>query len=590
MNYPSMKTLTLIELKKSKIELTSITDIEKMYECIYADTKKAERLFWYWDIRLFISGIHFDDEESLWVLQALLDTIPSHWRSRGRYERCMMYFKKCTFTNRDLSGMNFNSTSFEDIDLSSTILKNTDMRNARLIDVDLHNMDLKDTKLKGAWLWRANLKHADMRGVDLSNVTFTSIDARGANLEGANLKKAGISNAIDTVDILSDLREVNFSYVYFRDTSLWEADMRWVNLSSRNLRFVIPAGVLFGIIAIIGGIFEGILFAGIIFAIAVVTGAFFFQRRFGSTILDSKHVEKADIRWAIWLSEKMKQELRKRWAIGSDRTFGKRKQEEESFSLAKEIYQKHKFIEAEKLFRQALAIRDDIFGNEWLKNIEILDYILDCLHHQNKFPEEEATYRQVFSILSKNKQKIGSDWLQNFANCLRRQGKITEAKSVYKDILKKNIGKRVSVDTPWKKWKDRDFRISKDTLQGFANCLRDEEKYKEAETLYRKIFQLYQDKWWLSKEQHCGCPSLCYHAKKNKEGFSLLLYHFAQCLHRQEKYEEAETIYQTCLEIMADTPWKTHPQYTSVVKLLSECLCKLGKEEQAHQLEMSLIG
>ncbi|MBU1449916.1 MAG: tetratricopeptide repeat protein, partial [Proteobacteria bacterium] len=116
-------------------------------------------------------------------------------------------------------------------------------------------------------------------------------------------------------------------------------------------------------------------------------------------------------------------------------------------NLAGVLEAQGKFLEAEKLFQQAIEIDQKTISKKHPNYATHLNNLARVLEEQGKFPEAEKLFRQAIEIDQKTigkKQPNHAIRLNNLAGVLRAQGKFSEAEELYRqamEIDQKTIGK-----------------------------------------------------------------------------------------------------------------------------------------------------
>ena len=258
-------------------------------------------------------------------------------------------------------------------------------------------------------------------------------------------------------------------------------------------------------------------------------------------------------------------------------------------SSVENTYKKGDIVETEQICRKAIQICEkNTVGKEHRDYIGLLEYLSCCLHDQYRYAEEEAVYKDIFDLLKKyHKFKkddiLFSDHFYNLINCIRYQGRYEEAENLYKQALNIRLNRGQKKHTKWEDIDESDFFIYKRPLLGLANCFRDEGRYEEAETLYKKLRHFHYEQMHPDHDEDhmCCCPSR-YRITENQQDYSVVLFHFADYLYGRSRYDEAESVYRECLDIHEELFGKGHTRYALVAKKLSECLSRSGKTPEGQ--------
>lgn len=122
----------------------------------------------------------------------------------------------------DFSYMNMQCINLKNADLSRTRLYYTNLSNSILVNAMLCNAILVEGKFINADMRNANLEGANLEKADLTGADLSDSNLQNANLEGAVISRlqifrAKIDNSIwnvhDLINVYSQLRETNFSYI-----------------------------------------------------------------------------------------------------------------------------------------------------------------------------------------------------------------------------------------------------------------------------------------------------------------------------------------------------------------------------------------
>ena len=102
--------------------------------------------------------------------------------------------------------------------------------------------------------------------------------------------------------------------------------------------------------------------------------------------------------------------------------------------IARDYLQKRQYDNAEKLFLWLLQARQKMSGKQSKDVGDILSYLAEIKYNQKNYKNAEEYYRKSISILDQHHGNIPScdkvakqTLYSDFANCLRKEGKNTEA-------------------------------------------------------------------------------------------------------------------------------------------------------------------
>jgi tetratricopeptide (TPR) repeat protein len=144
------------------------------------------------------------------------------------------------------------------------------------------------------------------------------------------------------------------------------------------------------------------------------------------------------------------------------------------------------YVEAEALYREALAIDADTIGTSHPVYAAHLNNLALALKAQGHYAEAEALYREALAIDADTIGKTHPDYaihLNNLALVLRVQGQYVEAEALYREAL------AIDADTIGKSHPD--YAID---LNNLAGVLEAQGQYAEAEALYREALLIVEDR------------------------------------------------------------------------------------------------
>ncbi|CAL1136673.1 unnamed protein product, partial [Cladocopium goreaui] len=154
------------------------------------------------------------------------------------------------------------------------------------------------------------------------------------------------------------------------------------------------------------------------------------------------------------------------------------------FELARRLYGRARYGEAEKLDRECLRIRQVKLGEDHLDTLPSLNNLAMVLQAQGRLVEAEPLYREA---LEKRQAKLGEDHpdtlnsINNLALLLYAQGHLAEAEPLFRKALEKSKAK-LGEDHP-------DTLLSLNSLNNLALLLQDQGRLVEAEPLYREALE-----------------------------------------------------------------------------------------------------
>lgn len=224
-----------------------------------------------------------------------------------------------------------------------------------------------------------------------------------------------------------------------------------------------------------------------------------------------------------------------------------------------------KYGEAEKLFRNVIAVRSSALGPEQPDTLDTRHRLIYALTRQTKYAEAEAEARQVLKLREK---VLGLEHVDtvvsryNLADTLVDQGKYSEAEALYRDIIRVDE-KALGPEDP----RTLAARV------GLATALGSEGKNAEAEALYREIIRT--DEKVLGREH----PDTL-NARQN----------LATTLQADHKYSEAEAQYRDVIKIDEKLVGPEHPDTLTSRNNLAEMLDDAGKYGEAETECRQIIG
>ena len=185
------------------------------------------------------------------------------------------YFYNVDLTNSDISNSDFSESTMCSSKLNNTIIHNVDFSNAFLVGIDFSNSDLKNIKFKNTGCLMcnfegidiseiktgendsgfsdfagSNFKKIDFRGLEhekfdfsgkyaygcdiTTPIMFVSADLTGSNFSGVDMKNIVFARSEYTQNIIN-LVDVDFSFADLSNANLINANLSNANLSNANL-------------------------------------------------------------------------------------------------------------------------------------------------------------------------------------------------------------------------------------------------------------------------------------------------------------------------------------------------------------------
>lgn len=218
-----------------------------------------------------------------------------------------------------------------------------------------------------------------------------------------------------------------------------------------------------------------------------------------------------------------------------------------------------KYVEAEKLFRQALAIQEEALPVEHPRVARSLHNLAVSLLEQGKYTEAEKLFRQVLTIREKMLLPQHPDLASSIhalAAILRIQGKYANSEQLFRQAL-----------AIWQKVLPADSHEIANTLNSLAVNLDEQGKYVEAEMLFRQALAIGEKKL---PAGHLDLVSS--------------LRNLAVILQREGKYAEAEQLFRRVLAIQEKALPVGHPGVAFTLGHLASNLEYQGKDAEAEEL------
>lgn len=223
-----------------------------------------------------------------------------------------------------------------------------------------------------------------------------------------------------------------------------------------------------------------------------------------------------------------------------------------------------KYEQAEPLFQQAIRILEQALGSEHLEIASPLDG-LGCLYSdQGKYKQAESLYQRAVHI---REQALGSEHplvaqpLNNLALLDCKQGKYEQAELRYQQairILEQALGS--------------EHPLVAYPLDGLASLYSEWGRYEQAEPLFRRSVHL--------REQALGPdhPQVAYP-----------LSGLAELYREQRKYKEAESLFQRALHIWEQALGEAHREVAFPLNGLANIYREQSKYEQAEALYLRTL-
>jgi tetratricopeptide (TPR) repeat protein len=211
-----------------------------------------------------------------------------------------------------------------------------------------------------------------------------------------------------------------------------------------------------------------------------------------------------------------------------------------------------RYVEAEPLYRRALAIDEKTFGTEHPEHATHLNNLANLLRAMGRYADAEPLIRQALAIDKKTLGTGHPDYsvtLNSLAGLLRATGRHAEAEPLYREAL------AIAEETLGKEHPTYATR-----LNNLAVLLRVTGRHADAEPLYQEALAI--------SEKTLG---------KGHPNYAASLNNLAVLLQERGQYDEAESLYRKALAIDEKALGKQHPQYVEHFGNLADLLRKTGR-------------
>ena len=235
------------------------------------------------------------------------------------------------------------------------------------------------------------------------------------------------------------------------------------------------------------------------------------------------------------------------------------------FNAGKYLLERAQYSQAESLYRQALAIREQVFGSEHPDVAASLNELGVLYYRQGKYIEAEALYQRALAI---REQALGSEHpdvaesLNDLGELYYHQGKYIEAEALYQRALairEQALGS--------------EYPKVAESLNDLGELYYYQGKYIEAEVLYQRALAI--------REQVFGSQHPDVAESLNDLGG---LYY------RQGKYAQAEPLYQRALAIREQTLGPLHPDLAVSLSTLALLYYYQARYTEAEPLNQRALA
>ena len=270
-------------------------------------------------------------------------------------------------------------------------------------------------------------------------------------------------------------------------------------------------------------------------------------------------------------------------------------------NVARYLFGRSLYLEAEQLFSHAVKIRKDKLGKEHPNYAVSLGMLATTRVELGKYREAELLYQEDLELTKLNFGESHSHYatcLHNLASVLYYQGKYEEAEHLIVEaiaihekqaemnhieyskslntlgVLLNSQGKYSQAEDLLRlSLKERRKKLLNDPIgytagiNSLVQCLERQNKYEEAESLTREAIKIF--------EIQIGTNHLNY---------ALLLTSLSSLLSNQERYDEAELLIHQSIDLMGSILGKSHPHFAGGLNNLAALKSKQGMNQEAEVL------
>ena len=223
------------------------------------------------------------------------------------------------------------------------------------------------------------------------------------------------------------------------------------------------------------------------------------------------------------------------------------------------LRQRARNTEAEPLYRQSLALCEQIYGLDHHEVSIRLNNLARLLQDTSRLTEAEPLMRQVVEIMEK---ALGPDdpqlatSLNNLAGLLKETNRLTEAEPLMRQVVE-IVEKALGPDDP---------QLAT-SLNNLAQLLQATDRLDEAEPLMRQTLEI--------DERAYG---------HEHPDVAIDLNNLASLLHSTNRLDEAEPLMRRALAILEKSLGRDHPNTVIARGNLAALLRQLGRDEEADKL------
>ncbi len=242
--------------------------------------------------------------------------------------------------------------------------------------------------------------------------------------------------------------------------------------------------------------------------------------------------------------------------------------------LSAVLYFTGSLAESESLQREALEIRRKIFGNQHEEVASSLNYLAAVLDRQGRHEEAETYFRQALDMRQrlladheqdddarKEMREMVARSMNNLATCLRNEERYREAEQLHREsvIIVQELHGPDHIDVAR-------------GLSNIARCLVARNRLHEAEPLLRQSLDIKLKK-----------------LLPDDASVALSNYYLADLLHRLGRDEEAEPFAREALQVTRKRFTPPHFRIIECTALQAEILSAMGDESAAEQAWRDLV-
>jgi tetratricopeptide (TPR) repeat protein len=233
-------------------------------------------------------------------------------------------------------------------------------------------------------------------------------------------------------------------------------------------------------------------------------------------------------------------------------------------NLAGALRENEKPVEAETMYREALAMQRRLLGEQHPAVAGSLNNLARMFSNQGRLTEAETMHREALATQRKrlgNEHADVAESLNRLADVLRSESKFAEAETTYREALAMQK----------KLWGGEHMEIS-GSLNNLALVLKAQGKLVEAETMFREALAISQK------------------LEPNDPFVAIQLGNLAAMLQARGDSAGAEPLHRRALAVRQKLYGDTHPEVNESLRGLAVALVKQGKTNEAGVVFRKLTG